>query len=277
MRNLVALTCIIYATYAAASQKPFIIVVPSYNNSLWYAQNLDSIRMQDYPHYHVLYIDDCSTDNTAALVDGYVVRHALGHKITLIKNSERHGMLYNVCMAVNCCPDNAIVLILDGDDWFADHEVLTTLNTIYQDPAVWMTYGQFQEYPSGKLGFCAPIPSAIMNAHAYRLYDWVTSHLKSFYAGLFKQIPRDYFMRKGAFLRSAGDCAIMFSLLELAGEHALFVDDILYIYNMQNATSVFRTRPLEQLRNMYWVRNCDPLAPLAQLPLVKVKSKKEKL
>lgn len=274
MRNFIALACIVYTACAAASQKPFVIVVPSYDNSKWYAQNLDSIRMQDYPHYHVLYIDDCSTDDTATLVDEYIMRHALAHKITLIKNNERHGMLYNVCTAVACCPDNAIVVILDGDDWFAHHEVLTALNRIYQDPSVWMTYGQFQEYPSGKVGFCAPIPPSIANAHAYRLYDWVSSHLKSFYAGLFKQIPRDYFMRKNAFLRSAGDCAIMFALLELAGEHCLYIPDVLYIYNTQNATSVFRTRPLEQLRNMYWVRNCDPLAPLSELPITK--SKKEK-
>jgi glycosyltransferase involved in cell wall biosynthesis len=222
--------------------------------------------MQNYPHYHVLYIDDCSTDDTASLVDDYITRHSLAHKITLIKNNERRCMLQNVCTAVSCCPDNAIILILDGDDRFAHHDVLTMLNTVYQDPAVWMTYGQFQEYPSGKVGFCAPIPSSIINAHAYRLYDWVSSHLKTFYAGLFKQIPQDYFMRKGAVLRSAGDCAIMFSLLELAGEHCRYIDDVLYIYNTQNATSVFRTRPLEQLRNMYWVRNCDPLAPLKELP-----------
>jgi hypothetical protein len=106
------------------------------------------------------------------------------------------------------------------------------------------------------------------------LYDWVSSHLKTFYAGLFKRIPQDYFMRKGAFLRSAGDCAIMFSLLELAGEHCRFIEDVLYIYNTQNATSVFRTRPLEQLRNMYWVRNCDPLAPLNELPLSQPKKGK---
>lgn len=275
LRNLFLATLLLACTVQGkTSYKPFVIVVPSYNNSQWYAQNLDSIRMQTYPHYHVLYIDDCSTDDTASLVEDYIARHALAHKVTLIKNAERRCMLQNVCTAIGCCPDNAIIVILDGDDCFAHHEVLTRLNEIYQDPAVWMTYGQFQEYPSGKVGFCAPIPSYIINAHAYRLYDWVSSHLKTFYAGLFKKIPHDYFMRKGAFLKSAGDCAIMFSLLELAGEHCHYIDEVLYIYNTQNTTSVFRTRPLEQLRNMYWVRNCEPLAPLAELPLSQ--SKKEK-
>jgi glycosyltransferase involved in cell wall biosynthesis len=244
-----------------AEHKPFVIVVPSYNNSEWYKRNLDSIFAQTYAAYHVLYVDDCSTDGTADLVEAYSAVWGYADKITIIKNSARYGMLYNLYTAVHCCPDDVIIVVLDGDDWFAHNGVLASLNSVYQDAEVWMTYGQFAEYPSGKKGFCAPIPDYIASAHAYRLYDWVSSHLKTFYAGLFKQIPRDYFLRKGAFLRSAGDCATMFSLLELASVHVKYIEDVLYIYNTQNASSVFRTRPLEQLRNMYWVRNFEPLAP----------------
>lgn len=247
----------------------FVIVVPSYNNSTWYIRNLDSICMQNYPYYHVLYVDDCSTDGTTDLVETYIQKRNLSDKITLIKNPVRSGMLYNLYTAVHCCPNNVVIVVLDGDDWFAHANVLTMLNDVYQNSDVWMTYGQFQEFSSGTIGFCAPIPDYIIDAHAYRLYDWVTSHLKTFYAGLFKAIPIDYCMRKGSFLTSAGDCAVMFALLELSGGRATCVEDVLYIYNTHNVARVCYTRPLEQLRNMYWIRNCEPLAPLAQCPFVR--------
>ncbi len=260
MLKKIALVCFC-TTLLHADDKPFVVVVPSYNNSEWYEFNLDSIRTQNYPYYHVLYIDDCSIDGTADLVDAYSHEHNWQEQITIIRNNTRHGMLYNLYTAVHCCPDNAIIVVLDGDDWFAHNDVLSYLNSVYQDNTVWMTYGQFIEYPSGKHGFCNAIPEHIINANAYRLYDWVSSHLKTFYAGLFTQIPKEYFMRNGSFLRSAGDCATMFALLELAGNHSRCIQDVLYVYNTQNAASVFRTRPLEQLRNMYWVRNGEPLKP----------------
>ncbi len=43
-------------------QLPFCIVVPSYNNikSRLYLRNLDSLFMQDYTNYRIVYIDDHS-------------------------------------------------------------------------------------------------------------------------------------------------------------------------------------------------------------------------
>jgi len=55
-------------------QLPFCVVVPSYNNynSRLYLRNLDSIFMQDYKNYHVVYIDDASPDKTGEHVKKYI-------------------------------------------------------------------------------------------------------------------------------------------------------------------------------------------------------------
>ena len=47
-------------------QLRFCIVVPSYNNvkSKLHLRNLDSMFMQDYQNYHIVYIDDHSPDKT---------------------------------------------------------------------------------------------------------------------------------------------------------------------------------------------------------------------
>jgi len=45
---------------------PFCIVVPSYNNveDDRHIKNMRSILMQDYGNYHIVFIDDASTDFT---------------------------------------------------------------------------------------------------------------------------------------------------------------------------------------------------------------------
>lgn len=55
-------------------QLRFCLVVPSYNNvkSKLYLRNLDSIFMQDYQNYHVVYVDDASPDHTGEFVEKYI-------------------------------------------------------------------------------------------------------------------------------------------------------------------------------------------------------------
>jgi len=49
-------------------EKPIVVVIPSYNNSKWCDWNLSSVFQQKYNNYRVVYIDDCSNDNTYELV-----------------------------------------------------------------------------------------------------------------------------------------------------------------------------------------------------------------
>ena len=69
-------------------EKHFIVLIPSYKNSQWYKKNLDSIFMQKYSNYHILYIDDCSPDGTGDLVEKYIKEKKQEHKVILIKNTE---------------------------------------------------------------------------------------------------------------------------------------------------------------------------------------------
>jgi glycosyltransferase involved in cell wall biosynthesis len=249
-----------------AQEKFFVIFIASYNNIKWYEKNLDSVCMQNYTNYHIIYVDDCSDDGTAQAVEEYSKKWDLNNKITILKNAERHGQLYNLYVTVHCCPNHAIIVTLDGDDWFAHENVLSVLNQVYSDPQVLMTYGQFKEYPKSKIGFCKKIPDSIKKNNAYRYYDWVTSHLRTFYVGLFKEIPVGYFIKKNGFIRSAGDLASMFSMLELSAGNAVFIEEVLYIYNMVNSNNVFRKEPLQQIHNACWVRGREPLNPIAYNP-----------
>lgn len=47
---------------------PFCIVIPSFNNAYRYFKNLNSVMIQNYKAFHVVYIDDGSVDGTDVLV-----------------------------------------------------------------------------------------------------------------------------------------------------------------------------------------------------------------
>jgi glycosyltransferase involved in cell wall biosynthesis len=219
---------------AFVKNRHLVVIIPSYNNIRWYQRNLDSLRMQEYGDWHAIYINDCSTDGTGAAVAAYIKDHHMEHTITLINNTERRGALANLYDAIHSCDDRHVIVTLDGDDWLYNNQALAHVNQMYADPDVWMTYGMYQEYPGG--GICAwrEIPAQVIANNAFRQAEWYSSHLRTFYAWLFKKIKKEDLLYQGAFYAKTWDLAFMFPMLEMAGTHSRKSDKVLYVYNHDN-------------------------------------------
>ena len=215
------------------SNKKFVIVIPSYKNAKWAEKNILSALNQNYENYRIIYTDDCSPDNTFDIVTNVTNSHKNKNKAKLIRNPARCGALENLYNMIHSCDDDEIILTLDGDDWLADNEVLNKLNKVYQED-VWMTYGQYKNYPPPGLGIARQIPNNIIQANNYRQYAWCSSHLRTFYTWLFKNIKKEDLLYEGKFAPSAWDMYIMFPMLEMSGNHAKFINEVLYIYNLEN-------------------------------------------
>ena len=211
--------------------KHFTILTCSYKNKDWYKNNLESVFNQKYSNYSLIYIDDCSPDNTADLVETYITLNKPACTIKLIKNKKRTTALLNLYRAIHMCNPEDIIITLDGDDWLAHENVLSKLNDIYQDENIWLTYGQFQVYPSKKRGFCAPYPQHIIDTQAYRSWSNQPSHLRSFYAWLAQQIKIEDMFYEGKFYQMTYDLALTMPMMEMASNRHKFIPDILYIYN----------------------------------------------
>jgi len=236
----------------ADEQKRILIITASYNNEPWYQRNLDSVFAQQYDNYHLIYIDDCSTDNTFELVVNYVKQSDCAHKVTLIKNNERKGAMSNQYHAIHTyAQPGDIVVILDGDDRFVPNEevphvdgagVLAYVNQMYQDPTVWITYGQFRVYPTGAHGWACAYPSSIVERNAFRDYPHGPSHLRTFYADLFFKIdPQDLMDGQENFVPASADLAAMLPMMEMAQQgHFRFVPDVLLEYNDVNPLNEYR-------------------------------------
>jgi glycosyltransferase involved in cell wall biosynthesis len=212
-----------------------VVIIPSYNNRRWYKRNLSSVLAQDYEEFRAIYIDDCSSDGTGQLVRQFLADHNSGNVINLIRNAFRVGALENLYNAIHICSDDEIVILLDGDDWLAHNGVLAKINDVYTKTNCWMTYGQYRSWPNNMFGLSAGIPSDVIETNSFRRSEWRSSHLRSFYAWLFKLIKREDLLNpNGTFYQMAGDQAIMFPMLEMSGYRAKFIADVLYTYNAAN-------------------------------------------
>ena len=245
-------------------ERTIVFIIPSYKNSAWVERNLGSLFAQKYSNYHVVYIDDCSPDDTFEKAQQFVQKAGQSHRVTLIRNSERKGALANLYHAIHACPDRAIVATYDGDDWVPDGvtDVLQAFNQAYADPGVWLTYGQFETFPGKHLGICHPMPERIVQLHSYRKEHWFTSHLRTFYAGFFKKIKKEDLMIDGEFYSVAWDQAFMFPMLEMAAGHIKFLDKIVYVYNQANPLNDFKQHLRKQLHYERLIRRKQPYAPL---------------
>jgi glycosyltransferase involved in cell wall biosynthesis len=215
-------------------QKKFVIVIPSYKNAKYYFRNLTSALTQHYENYRIIYTDDCSPDNTGNLVKEFLEKHDKNGKTKLICNKERAGALANLYNMITSCEDDEIIITLDGDDWLAHPNVLSTLNKVYSENSIWLTYGQYRSYPDNRLGCSREIPVNIQKTNSYRKFRWCSSHLRSFYTWLFKKIKKeDLLGDDGKFYPMTWDLSMMFPMLEMAGTRHKFVSDVLYMYNYE--------------------------------------------
>lgn len=248
-------------------ERSFVIVITSYNSAPWYQQSLDSIFSQHYTNYKVFYSDICSTDGTADLVKDYAHKYGVTDKVTLIKNEKRLGSgsesCYNIIHGYTQSDD--IVLLLNGGDCLAHNEVLSFLNKKYEKPHIWMTYGQFCTSDDPITGLMKKIPSQILNSRGIRDYSWEGSHFCTFYAELFKHIDKTSLQKDGAFFTEAGDVALNFCLLELAGLHAKFVPDVLYICNSAPSGGKSNLSSKEYTDTSVYIRTMKRYRQLLQL------------
>jgi glycosyltransferase involved in cell wall biosynthesis len=221
-----------------AGRRHFVIITATYNNAAWYKHNIDGILSQQYPDFEVVITDDASLDDTADLIAQRVEELNASDRVTLIRNTQRKGAMANqYAMIHGYCMPTDIVVIVDGDDWPIDAHVLDYLSQVYADPTVWLTYGQFIEYPHGTRGFCVDMPASVVRTNGFRDFGDTPSHLRTFYAGLFQKIPyQDLCEDDGQPLRMCADIGAMFPMIEMARNgHFKFIARPLLMYNGANS------------------------------------------
>jgi len=258
-------------SFVVSADQPveFVVVVTAYNqgakNRNRCLNNLESIKKQTYPHFSVIYVDDCSTDNMGALVDEFVAKNKLENKFTVIHNTTRVGKMHNQYRVINKINPHKVIIDMDGDDELAHKHVLDIVASYYADKTVWMTYGSYKTQ-FGEIGICDPFPKSILESQKFRSCNWRTSHLKTYYAKLFQLIDKKDVTVNGNYIAVCEDQAIIFPMLEMAGNgHFRYINNILYIFYVTDH-AWFGDNALPR-KNLFveYVLSRHPYAPLKEL------------
>lgn len=212
-------------------EKPFLIIVSGCNEREWYKQNLDSIFNQNYTNYRVIYVEKEPSDGTTELILSYIKQKGIEHKIKIERSRCFLSPVGVVAKAAFAASFDEIIVEIAGRDWLAHDEVLNKLNALYQNPDTWMTYGQFLYYPLFTPGFAREIPQHVVQGNTFRLTRGISTLPRSFYAGLFQKIKKEDLLFEERLINAGGDLAYTIPLIEMAGNHAKFISEALYILN----------------------------------------------
>ncbi|MBE8952358.1 MAG: glycosyltransferase [Quinella sp. 1Q7] len=90
------------------------VIIPLYNAERFIGELLDSILAQTFKNFEVIVVDDCSTDNSVAVVESY--RERFGGRLKLVhteKNSGAPGVPSNIGLSFS---RGEYLSILDDDD-----------------------------------------------------------------------------------------------------------------------------------------------------------------
>ncbi len=214
------------------SEKAFVILITAHNSSAYCEKSLFSALTQNYENFRIIYTDDASTDDSFAKISLMASQSLRKDKVSFIRNKEPKGHLASLYDAIYSCEDHEIVLLVDGNDFLAHENVLSKLRKVYSKPSTWMTYGNFLDYPSYRQipVKCKQIPKNIVFNNSFRSHEIHDMYLKTFYAGLFKQIKQEDLLFKGKFISADASLGYLLPLLEMSGKHASFINEVLYLH-----------------------------------------------
>jgi glycosyltransferase involved in cell wall biosynthesis len=245
----------------------FHIITAMYNVEEWIEENIQALKEQTYAEFQVILVDDLSTDDTVKLVQAAIQDDDRFH---LIVNQEKKFKTRNVVEAIEAAnpgPEDVIVMV-DGDDRLAHKDVLTKLKSVYRQQDCWMTYGSFGDSQGVRDKGCRPYKKSIIDGHRFRQTKWIAYHLKTFKFKLWKQLSMDIFHisdgevknvllrtlfklrfrtwrrwkgikakdlhdSSGKYIKRVDDKAFSYPMLEMSGDRACFIEEMLYIFRAE--------------------------------------------
>ena len=237
----------------------FRIVTPYFNAQDYLRIYLYSLKRQMNSNFKCYLTDDCSTDDSANVVKE-IIRS--DDRFSLVVNLEKRYALENIVRTIDSIDDihdEDIIILLDGDDWLSCDKVLSHLEFVYNHNDCLMTYGSYAFFPFKSKGVePSQYPDSVVQNNLYRKDIWRASHLRTFKYKVWKRLNYDDLKLNSEYLKYAYDQAIMLPLLEMSREKALYIPEVLHVYNRTNPLNVDKIKRTEQEQCANYIRNKQP-------------------
>lgn len=92
------------------------IIMPSYNTAKYIAESIQSVQVQSYQNWELIIVDDCSTDNTDAVVQPYLT----DERVHYFKNEKNSGAAVSRNRALRLAKGKWIAFLDSDDLWTPD-------------------------------------------------------------------------------------------------------------------------------------------------------------
>jgi FkbM family methyltransferase len=233
------------------------VVSPFYNAEAYLEACIRSVAAQDYTNYKHILIDDASTDDSYSVAKRVIesLSPQLQEKFVLVKNRRNVGAVKNQIETIKILSSNAIVMLLDGDDWlYPSNDIFDFYNNLYLKGAEF-TYGSCWSVVDNIPLIAQPYPEHIKQNRDYRnhKFSWGLpyTHLRTFTKRLVETLDDDVFKDdEGEWFRAGGDVATFYNIIEKAKpENVRAVQKVVYCYNDTNPLNDYKVNGEEQTRN----------------------------
>ena len=122
------------------------IVIPIYNVQNYLRQALDSVINQTLTDIEIVCVEDCSTDNSRAIVQEYAQKDS---RIKLILNEKNKGVAVTKNRGIDSATGDYI-MFLDSDDWYEQNACEIAYNNIRKNQSDFMYFNMRIHFESTK-------------------------------------------------------------------------------------------------------------------------------
>lgn len=109
----------------------FTVVIPTYNREQFIGNTLESIFSQSYPHYEVIVIDNCSTDNTQEVLNPLIE----SGKIRFFQNERNCERAFSRNVGLENA-NGDFVTLLDSDDFMYPNNLSDAAEFATKNPKI---------------------------------------------------------------------------------------------------------------------------------------------
>lgn len=120
------------------------IIITSYNSAAFIEQAIDSAVAQKYLRKNIIVVDDCSQDNSVAVIE---------KKLSEVKDVPVQLLKTNKNSGVSCARNIGIyhsvspfICYLDGDDYYYPDKVSYSIAKMIEYPAIGVCYSDYDMY-----------------------------------------------------------------------------------------------------------------------------------
>ncbi|MDQ8750854.1 glycosyltransferase family 2 protein [Elizabethkingia miricola] len=216
------------------------VIIPVYNAEKTLYKSIDSLINQSYPHLELIFINDCSQDNTLNILYQYekkITENSKGLVIKIISHEENKG----VAAARNTGLQNAtgeLIYFVDADDFIDERAIELLVKKQQENDADIVGCSWYLSFNQNKRRMNQPPFNNSLEAIQQMLHGKMRWNLWLFMVK--RSLYEDYNIRFIPGVNMGEDLMVIMKLFVHANKVA-FVNDALYHYGQSNEDSLTKT------------------------------------